>query len=262
MSWIEFLLQTAWTDLRAQATSVTDDWAAMSIAGPSSRAILAAALPELDLSPDALPHTGVLSGERAGRPLRIARLSYSGELAYEVYVAASAGAATWQHIMDVGEPFGLRPYGVEALGSLRVEKGHVAGPEIDGRSTLDDLGLGRMAKQRRSFVGSVLRQRPALLETGRPRLVGLECLEPARRLHSGAVLFDPGEPASGHGRGRITSVTWSPTLGRSIALGFYGGEGDMEGREVVAVHPIRNESVRARIVSPVFLDREGSRLHG
>ena len=262
MSWIEFLLQTAWTDLRVQATSVTDDWAAMSIAGPSSRAILAAALPELDLSPDALPHTGVLSGERAGRPLRIARLSYSGELAYEVYVAASAGAATWQHIMDVGEPFGLRPYGVEALGALRVEKGHVAGPEIDGRATLDDLGLGRMAKQRRSFVGSVLRQRPALLETGRPRLVGLECLEPARRLHSGAVLFDPGEPASGHGRGRITSVTWSPTLGRSIALGFYGGEGDMEGREVVAVHPIRNESVRARIVSPVFLDREGSRLHG
>jgi heterotetrameric sarcosine oxidase alpha subunit len=262
MSWIEFLLQTAWTDLRVQATSVTDDWAAMSIAGPNSRAILAAALPEFDPSSDALPHTGVLCGERAGRPLRIARLSYSGELAYEVYVAASAGAATWRHILDVGKSFGLRPYGVEALGALRVEKGHVAGPEIDGRTTLDDLGLGRMAKQTRPFVGSVLRQRPALLETQRPRLVGLECLEPERRLRSGAVLFDRGEPAAGHGRGRITSVTWSPTLGKYIALGLYGGEGDTDGREVVAVHPIRSESVRARIVAPVFLDPEGKRLHG
>jgi heterotetrameric sarcosine oxidase alpha subunit len=262
MSWIEFLLQTAWTDLRVQATSVTDDWAAMSIAGPNSRTILAAALPEFDLSPDALPHTGVLSGERGGRPLRIARLSYSGELAYEVYVAASAGGATWQHFLDVGRPFGLRPYGVEALGALRVEKGHVAGPEIDGRTTLDDLGLGRMAKQSRSFVGSILRQRPALLETGRQRLVGLECLEPESGLRSGAVLFERGEPASGHGRGRITSVTWSPTLGKYVALGLYGGGGDMNGREVVAVHPIRNETVRARIVPPVFLDPEGQRLHG
>jgi methylglutamate dehydrogenase subunit C len=262
MSWIEFLLQTAWTDLRVQATSVTDDWAAMSIAGPNSRRVLAAALPEFDLSPDALPHTGVLSGERDGRPLRIARLSYSGELAYEVYVAASAGTATWQHILDVGRPFGLRPYGVEALGALRVEKGHVAGPEIDGRTTLDDLGLGRMAKQGRSFVGSVLCQRPALRETGRPRLVGLECLEPDSRLRSGAVLFERGEAPAGHGRGRITSVTWSPTLGKSIALGLYGGEADTNGREVVAVHPIRNETVRARIVPAVFFDPEGKRLHG
>jgi sarcosine oxidase subunit alpha len=234
----------------------------MSIAGPNSRAILAAALPEFDLTPDALPHTGVRSGERDGRPLRIARLSYAGELAYEVYVAASAGLATWQHILNVGRPFGLRPYGVEALGALRVEKGHVAGPEIDGRTTLDDLGLGRMAKQGRSFVGSVLCQRPALRETGRPRLVGLECLEPDSRLRSGAVLFARGEPPAGHGRGRITSVTWSPTLGRYIALGFYGGEDDTDGREVVAVHPIRNETVRARIVPAVFLDPEGKRLHG
>jgi glycine cleavage system aminomethyltransferase T len=261
MSRIEFLLQTAWTDLRVQATAVTDDWAAMSIAGPKSRAILATAFPEFDLSSDALPHTGVLSGGRGGFPLRIARLSYSGELAYEVYVAASAGAATWQHIWDAGKPFGLRPYGVEALGALRVEKGHAAGPEIDGRTTLDDLGLGRMAKQR-SFVGSVLRQRPALFETGRPRLVGLECLEPEKRLRPGSALFDPGEPAAGHGRGRITSVTWSPTLAKYIALGLYGGEGDAEGREVVTVHPIRNESVSARIVSPVFLDPEGERLRG
>ena len=230
--------------------------------GRTAAAVLAAALPEFDVTPDALPHTGVLSGERDGRPLRIARLSYSGELAYEVYVAASAGAATWQHILDVGRPFGLRPYGVEALGALRVEKGHVAGPEIDGRTTLDDLGLGRMAKRGRSFVGSVLCQRPALREAGRPRLVGLECLEPDGHLRSGAVLFERGEPAAGHGRGRITSVTWSPTLGKYIALGLYGGKRDTDGHEVVAVHPIRNESVRARIVPPVFLDPEGKRLHG
>ncbi|RUW71646.1 sarcosine oxidase subunit alpha family protein, partial [Mesorhizobium sp. M1E.F.Ca.ET.063.01.1.1] len=142
LSRLEFLLDTAWPELRVAVTSVSDEWAAMSIAGPKSRDILAAAFPELDVSNEALPHMGFIEAEFDGRALRIIRLSYSGERAYEIYVGASHGERLWGRLLEVGAPFGLKPYGVEALGALRVEKGHVAGPEIDGRTPLDELGLG------------------------------------------------------------------------------------------------------------------------
>lgn len=260
-SWLEFLLDVAWPDLRVAVTSVTDEWAAMSIAGPQSRTILTAAFPALDLSNAALPHMGLLEGDFDGRPLRIIRLSYSGERAYEIYVGASAGEAAWRWLLDVGTPHGLKPYGTEALGALRIEKGHVAGPEIDGRTTLDDLGMGRMIAKRSGFVGDVLRRRPALLAPDRQRLVGLECLEEGDRLTGGSILFDPQDAHRGHGRGRITSVTWSPTLGKFIGLGLLESQDDMEGREVMAVHTVKGDAVRARVVAPVFLDPEGSRLH-
>ncbi|TPI48120.1 sarcosine oxidase subunit alpha family protein [Mesorhizobium sp. B2-9-1] len=261
MSWLEFLLDTAWPDLRVAVASVTDEWAAMSVAGPRSRQVLAAAFPALELSNEALPHMGFVEGEFEGRALRIIRLSYSGERAYEVYVGASAGEAAWRRLIEIGEPFGLRPYGVEALGALRVEKGHVAGPEIDGRTTLDDLGLGRMVGKRSGFVGDVLRRRPALGEPNRQRLVGLKCLEAGTRLSGGAILFKQGEARQGHGRGRITSVTYSPTLEGYVGLALLAGDVAV-GDEVVAVHTMKNETVRASVVSPVFLDPEGERLHG
>jgi sarcosine oxidase subunit alpha len=262
LSRLEFLLDTAWQDLRVSVTSVSDEWAAMSIAGPKSREILAAAFPGLDVSHEALPHMGLLESVWEGKPLRILRLSYSGERAYEIYVGASAGERLWARLLAAGEPFGLRPYGVEALGALRVEKGHVAGPEIDGRTTLDDLGLGRMAGKRTGFVGDVLRRRPAFQTADRQRLVGLECIEEGKRLRGGAILFGPDEKHAGHGRGRITSVTFSPELGRYVGLGLLAGDIAVEGTEVVAIYPMKSEVVRARIVSPVFLDSEGNRLHG
>jgi len=260
LSRLEFLLDTAWPELRVAVTSVTDEWAAMSVAGPRSRDILAAAFPALEVSNDALPHLGLLEGEFEGRALRIIRLSYSGERAYEIYVGASAGQAVWTRLLKVGGPLGLKPYGVEALGALRVEKGHVAGPEIDGRTTLDDLGLTRMVGKRSGFVGDVLRRRPAFSAPDRQRLVGLQSIEDGKRLRGGALLFKPGDELKGHGRGRITSVTYSPTLGIYIGLALLAG--DVADEEVLAVHAVKNETVRARVVSPVFLDPEGERLHG
>jgi sarcosine oxidase subunit alpha len=262
LSRLEFLLDTAWSDLRVAVTSVSDEWAAMSVAGPKSREILAAAFPELDLSNDALPHMGALEGSFDGHPLRILRLSYSGERAYEIYVGARAGRDVWCRLLEVGKPFGLAPYGVEALGALRVEKGHVAGPEIDGRTTLADLGLERMAGKRSGFVGDVLARRAAFTEPGRQRLVGLECIDPGTRLRGGALLFRPGDRPSGHGLGRITSVTFSPELDRYVGLALLAGDSASEGTEIHAVHAVKGETVRARIVSPVFLDPKGERLHG
>jgi len=260
MSWLEFLLGVAWPELRVSVTSVTDEWAGMSVAGPESRAVLAAAFPDFDVSNEALPHMGVVEGAFRASRLRIVRLSYSGERAYEVYVGASQGLAAWEHLLAAGRPAGLMPYGVEALGALRIEKGHVAGPEIDGRTTLSDLGMARMVSKRSGYVGAVLGGRAAFSSPGRERVVGLECVETGKRLRGGAVLFAPGEAHRGHGRGRVTSTTFSPELGRSIGLGLLAA--DFAGDDVVAVYPMRNEVVRARIVSPVFLDPAGDRMHG
>ncbi|MER8521716.1 sarcosine oxidase subunit alpha family protein [Mesorhizobium sp. M0644] len=262
LSRLEFLLDTAWPDLRVTVTSVSDEWAAMSVAGPNSRAILNAAFPALDVSEEALSHMGLLESEWEGRALRILRLSYSGERAYEIYVGATAGEQLWSRMLEAGRPFDLKPYGVEALGALRVEKGHVAGPEIDGRTTLDDLGLGRMAGKRSGFVGDVLRRRPALRAPNRQRLVGLECIEDGKRLRGGAILFLPDEKPHGHGRGRVTSVTFSSERGHYVGLALLAGDVAAEGSEVVAVYPMKAETVRARVVSPVFIDPQGERLHG
>ncbi|WP_318012834.1 sarcosine oxidase subunit alpha family protein [Mesorhizobium sp. CA13] len=262
LSRLEFLLDTAWPDLRVAVSSVSDEWAAMSVAGPGSRDVLAAAFPALDVSNETLPHMGVIEAGFEGRALRIIRLSYSGERAYEIYVGASAGGQAWSRLIEAGAPFGLKPYGVEALGALRVEKGHVAGPEIDGRTTLDDLGLGRMVGKHGGFVGDVLRRRPAFQAPDRQRLVGLECIEDGRRLRGGAILFLPGDAVVGHGRGRITSVTFSPELGHYVGLALFAGNAAAEGDEVIAAYPMRTETVRARIVPSVFLDPKGERMHG
>lgn len=262
LSRLEFLLDTAWPDLRVAVTSVSDEWAAMSVAGPNSSAILGAAFPALDVSDEALPHMGLLESEWEGRGLRILRLSYSGERAYEIYVGATAGEQLWSRLLEAGRLLELKPYGVEALGALRVEKGHVAGPEIDGRTTLDDLGLGRMAGKRSGFVGDVLRRRPALQAPNRQRLVGLECIEDGKRLRGGAILFLPDEKPHGHGRGRVTSVTFSPERGHYVGLALLAGDVAAEGSEVVAVYPMKAETVRARVVSLVFVDPQGERLHG
>ncbi|PTE06327.1 sarcosine oxidase subunit alpha family protein [Mesorhizobium helmanticense] len=262
MSRLEFLLDTAWPDLRVSVSSVSDEWAAMSVAGPKSRDILAAAFPDLDVSNDALPHMGLLEGRYRDRPLRIIRLSFSGERAYEIYAGASVGKEAWCRLIDAGTPFGLKPYGIEALGALRVEKGHVAGPEIDGRTTLDDLGLRRMAGKSSGFVGEVLGRRQAFSDPERPRLVGLRCVEDGRRLRGGAILFRPNEPVQGHGLGRITSTTYSPTLDAWVGLGLLATSAAQEGAEFIAHYPLKGEAVRARVVSPTFLDPKGDWFHG
>jgi sarcosine oxidase subunit alpha len=260
LSWLEFLLDTAWPELKVSVSSVTDEWAGMSVAGPESRTILAAAFPDLDVSGEALPHMGMVEGVFGGSALRIIRLSYSGERAYEIYVGASQGEAAWRQLAAVGAPHGLKPYGVEALGALRIEKGHVAGPEIDGRTTLADLGMARMVAKRSGYVGDVLSRRDAFQAPDRQRVVGLRCAETGKRLRGGALLFAPGEALEGHGRGRVTSTTWSPELDCSIGLGLLAA--DFPGDEVIASYPMKNEVVRARIVPPVFLDPAGERMHG
>ena len=260
MSRLEFLLQTAWPNLRVHVVSVTDLWAGMSVAGPRSRQALMLALPDIDLSNEALPHMGVCEHEIDGTRVRILRLSFSGELAFEVYVPADRGTAMWERFLERGATLGIQPYGLEALASLRIEKGHVAGLELDHRTTLQDLGLAKLASRKKAFVGRELREREELQAPERWSLVGLECLDPGSRLRGGSILFAKEDPIRGHGRGYITSVTWSTVLGKTIALGLYSGGLRHEGQEIICAYPLKNEQVRARIVSPVFVDPNGERM--
>ena len=132
---------------------------------------------------------GALDIELDGVPVRLIRLSFSGELAYEVYTPADHGTALWEHILRRRHLSDIKPYGLEALAALRIEKGHVAGLELDHRTSLDDLGLGKMAGKEKAFVGRALRQRPDLQAPDRWSLVGIECLEPDKRLRGGVDPF-------------------------------------------------------------------------
>lgn len=260
VSWLEFLLQTAWRDLRAHLCVVTDELAAFAIAGPKARAALELAFPGEDFSNARLPHMGCLQIKVGRIPLHVIRLSFSGELAFELYVPAAYGAALWNRVLTCAASLDIRPYGLEALASLRIEKGYIAGLELDHRNTLDDLGLARMAGKHKSFVGSQLRQRPVLQSPERWSLVGIESLEPDKTLRGGSILFAASDRIRGHGRGYITSVTWSTELGKYIGLGLYQGGLEHEGEEIVCAYPLKAEQLRARIVAPVFIDPKGARL--
>ncbi|HMR31241.1 MAG TPA: 2Fe-2S iron-sulfur cluster-binding protein [Geminicoccaceae bacterium] len=255
LSHLEMLLAVAWPELRVQLVSVTDQWAAMAVAGPRSRDVLAAALDDFDT---ALPFMGV---QMLGDSL-IGRVSFSGERAYEVFCPADQGEATWRRLIEAGRPHGMVPYGVEALGALRIEKGHVAGGEIDGRTTLDDLGLGRMASTSKAFVGRAMMRRPGLVDPDRPKLVGLVSRDgqPVRAGSHLVASADPGAP--GPSLGHVTSWTFSPALDRYIALALLRRGRDQIWRELFATYPLKGWHVPVEVVPPCMVDAEGARLHG
>ena len=260
MTHLEFLLQTAWPDLDVQLTAVTSQWAAMAVAGPQSRNVLSSVFLDIDFRNSSFPFMGIDHGQLNGIPVRLNRLSFSGEMAYEIYVPAGYGEEVWQTIYDAGQSYGLVPYGSEALNILRTEKGHVSGPEMDGRTTLADLGLGRMASRKKSFVGSALMQREGLVDSSRPQLVGLTPVGNKEEFSAGAILCEPGQHR-GHGIGHVSSVAYSPELATTIGLGFVSGGMSRQGDLIDAVFPLHGEVTAVRVVSPHFVDPEGARLH-
>ena len=263
MSHLEQLLEVVWPALRVQVTSVTDQWASMALAGPRSRDVLARALEAADVSDGRLPFMGVLDGTISGLPVRIFRISFSGELAYEINTPAGCGLAVWEALLAAGRDAGIAAYGTEAMGVLRIEKGHVAGAELDGRTTAADLGLGRLvARNKPDFVGKHLLDRPALADAARPQLVGLVPVDGKTRLRGGAQLVeDPNAPLPATMLGHVTSVAWSPTLGHPIGLALLAHGRSRKGQIVHALFPLRQEQVAVRVVDPVFVDPEGVRLH-
>ena len=267
---MEYQLAVAWPDLRVHLASVTDQWAAMAVAGPRSRQVLQACVTDLDLGNDAFPTMAVGAGTLSGMPVMVARLSFSGELAFEVYAPAHLGRPVWEALIAAGEPQGIMPYGTEALGTLRIEKGHVSAPELDGRTTMADLGLGRMASTKKPYIGSALMDRPGLTAPDRKVLVGLKALE-GRALRAGAHLVaalappgrgTPEQHKLGPSLGHVTSTTYSPATEGYVALALLAGGRERMGETLTAADPLRWDSQRVEVVAPCFVDPEGSRMHG
>ena len=175
---------------------------------------------------------------------------------------AGFGPGMMDLLWSAAKPLGGCLYGLEALGTLRIEKGHVTGAELDGRVTIDDAGLGKMASPKKSYIGSALRQRPELMREDRPQLVGIFPKDRAMTFQGGALLCRR-EDISGFGDGWITAVTHSPALGHWIGLGFIsGGHEAWNGKSVVAADPVRDGHVEVDIVSPHMVDPKGERMHG
>ncbi len=263
MQHIDFARQVLWPELDVQATSVTEQWATYAVAGPQSRAALQSLLPHVDLSNEAMPYMGATEFVWEGYPARIFRLSFSGELAYEISVPARLGDALIRAIFKHGEPFNITPYGTEALGVMRIEKGHPAGNELNGTTTAADLGMGRMMSKKKDFIGRVMAQRPGLSDPERQQLVGLKPVDATQTLRAGAHLVRRGaSKVAANDEGYITSAAFSPTLGHSIALALLKNGPDRHG-EIVTMHdPLRGGDVEAEVCNPIFVDPEGARVRG
>jgi methylglutamate dehydrogenase subunit C len=264
MQHLEFCHQVLWPDLDVQMVSVTEQWAQVSVAGPQARALLQKLFGDAaDLSDAAFPYMGCGELTLGAVPARLFRISFSGELAYEIAVPAGYGDALMRALMAAGEGLGVVPYGTEALGVMRIEKGHAAGNELSGQTVARDLGLGRMMSTKKDFVGRVMAGRPALIDPQRPTLIGLRPVDRATRLRNGAHLFAPGTtPAPETDQGYVTSSAFSPTLGHWIALALLARGPERIGERIRVYDPIRSEDYEAEIVSPVFVDPEGGRLRG
>ena len=262
---MEFCHQVLWPELDVQFVSVTDQWAQFSVAGPRARDVLAGIVDApFDISNIAFPYLAAAElAALGGIPARLFRISFSGERAYEIAVPARFGDALARTLMEVGARFGITPYGTEALGVMRIEKGHVAGNEIDGRTTARDLGLAKLMSTRKDYIGRIMSNRPALLDPDRPTLTGLKPADKGARLRAGAHFVPVDGPASAdNDQGVMTSVAFSPTLGHWIGLGLLTSGPERIGGRVRAVDPVRNNDVEVEICAPCFIDSQGERLRG
>ncbi len=261
---MEFHIQTVWPGLDVSIVDVTDHWAAMALAGPRSREVLVAAVDgEHREAAGELPFMGALEATLAGVPARVFRITFSGELGYEIHVPADWGTPVWEHLLERGAPHRIAPYGTEAMGILRIEKGHVAGPEIDGRTTPLDLGFERMLRPDGRYIGHWGLSRPVFRAPGRKQFVGLRG---EASIPPGAQILDE-ERAARLGRqttaltslGHVTSAVHSPNLGAEIALALLRDGRSRTGEKLIAASPVTRENVRVEVCDPVFFDPENAR---
>jgi len=262
LAWLEEWVQTEWPDLKVYLTSVTEQFAVATLAGPKARDLLAELSDGIDLGRDAFPFMSWRDGTVAGLPARVVRVSFTGELSYEINVAAGHGRALWRALMERGAAYGITPFGTEAMHVLRAEKGFImVGQETDGTVTPLDLGMDWILSKKKDYLGRRSLARSAMSDPERKRLVGLKTEDPALVLPEGAQIVP--EPSAGLPApmiGHVTSSYWSPALDRSIALALVRGGRSREPGTVYV--PLDGKPVPAEICDPVFYDPEGERLHG
>ena len=261
---LEDYLQTEWPHLKLWLTSVTDHWAVTVVTGPRARDVLARVVTECDLSNEAFSHLSVREARLAGIRARLFRISFSGELAFEVHVAAHDGLAAWEAIAAAGEPFGIMPYGTEALHVLRAEKGFIIiGQETDGSVSPTDLGLGwAVSKAKPDFIGKRSLARPDMLRDDRKQLVGLRPIDGTTLIEEGAQLIecDASLVCPVPMRGYVTSSYRSEAVGGPVALALVERGRARHGDEIIA--SFGDHRTPCRIVEPMFYDPSGVRMNG
>ncbi|PHQ69493.1 MAG: sarcosine oxidase subunit alpha, partial [Sneathiella sp.] len=263
LDWLEEYLQTEWPDLKVYCTSVTEQWATVSIAGPKAGDVLEKLAPAMDLTAENFPFMSFKEGEVAGLMARVFRISFTGELSYEINVPWHSGAELWEAVMEAGVEFDITPYGTESMHILRAEKGFIiVGQETDGTTTPQDLGMDWIvSKKKLDFVGKRSFNRADTNRSDRKQLVGLLTNNPADVLPEGAQLVLDADaampmPMAGH----VTSSYYSAALGRSIALALVKGGRARHGSKIFA--PLKDRTIEVEIVDPVFYDREGEHING
>jgi len=259
---MEDYLQTEFAHLDVWLTSTTEQWAVIAINGPNARKLIAPFVEGIDLSPESFPHMAVREGKICGVPTRLFRVSFTGELGFEINVPAHYGRFVWEQLFKKGEQYNICPYGTETMHVLRAEKGFIiVGQDTDGTVTAHDAGMSwAVSKKKKDFVGKRSLARPDSIAPGRKQLIGLLTEDPNVVLEEGAqIVADPNQPIPMKMIGHVTSSYWSEPLGRSIAMALvYDGFNLMD--ETLYI-PMPSKTHKVQVVKPMFIDPKGEKLN-
>jgi len=258
---LEYYLQAVWPELDVNVLSTTEQWAGAALAGPNSRSLLEKLFPDTDVSNETLPFMGFVEGNLFGVPARIFRISFSGELAYEINVESGYGVFMWEKIMELGKEMDIEPYGTEALSTLRIEMGHVAGSEIDGRTIPSDLSLDGMLSKKKDFIGKRSLNRLAFIETNREKIVGVVPLDKKTMIPEGSHLVKDNNAALPNPKlGHISASCWSVEYNNPFSLAILKDGKRRIGEKLYALSPLKNKNIPVEIVSSHYVDSKGERV--
>ncbi len=261
LSHLEYYLQLVWPELNVNVVSSTEQWAGAAIAGPKSRDVLQKLFPDLDVSNEGLPFMGYREGNLFGINAKIYRISFSGELAYEVNVESDNGNFMWEKIMEIGKVFNIEPYGTEALSTLRIEMGHVAGSELDGRTIPYDNSLEGLVSKKKDFIGKRSLSKKAYIEPNRQKVVGVIPLDKKTSIPEGSyIVKDSNAKLPNPKLGYISASCWSVEYDNPFSLAIIKDGKNMIGQKLFAMSPLKNKTIPVEIVSSHYVDPKGERV--
>ena len=261
LSHLEYYLQVVWPELNVNVISTTEQWAGAALAGPKSRDVLSKLFPDLDVSNEALPFMGYTEGNLFGVNAKIFRISFSGELAYEINVASDHGLFMWKKMMEVGKEFNIQPYGTEALSTLRIEMGHVAGPELDGRTIPSDVSLEGLVSKKKDFIGKRSLRKEAFNMNDRQKIVGLVPLDKKSSIPEGShLVIDKNSKLPNPKLGHVSSSCWSVENNNPFSLAIVKDGKNMIGKKLFAVSPLKDTAIEVEVISSHYVDHEGKRV--
>ena len=257
---LEYYLQVVWPELNVNVLSTTEQWAGAALAGPNSRELLSKLFPETNILNEALPFMGYKESDLFDVPARIFRISFSGELAYEINVESSYGTFMWEKIIEFGQEMNIEPYGTEALSTLRIEMGHVAGSELDGRTIPYDVSLEGMLSKKKDFIGKRSLTREAFLNPKREKVVGVIPLDKKTTIPEGSHLVKDGNAFSPNPKlGHVSASCWSVEYNNPFSLAIIQDGKNRIGEKLYAVSPLNNKNIAVEIVSSHYVDPKGER---